>query len=163
MYLNLYCQLLVKAGLLLILYCYIRAGICLVTKNVFRNNGRAGVETFVLRFFYVISEGNKRHQKRLPPYEIILKKHDKFLSAFPFNLEKKYVKNLYFYAFLPSLLVASFVICGFWGCHMWQMSRSLVAFDTLICHKWEHQSITLTTQKHRFRLSKRCKENGTLW
>ena len=44
---------------------------------------------------------------------LFMKNHDKFLSAFPFNLEKKYVKNLYFHAFLPSLLVASFVICGF--------------------------------------------------
>ena len=43
----------------------------------------------------------------------MLKKHDKFLSTFPTNLEKKYVKNLYFHPFSPSLLVGSFVIWGF--------------------------------------------------
>ena len=42
-----------------------------------------------------------------------MKKYNKFLSTFLFNLEKKYVKNLYFYPFPPSLLVGSFVICGF--------------------------------------------------
>ena len=30
-----------------------------------------------------------------------LKKHDIFLSTFSFNLEKKYVKNIYFRAFSP--------------------------------------------------------------
>lgn len=42
-----------------------------------------------------------------------LKKHNKFLSTFPFILEKKYVKNLYFYAFPPSLFADRFVTCGF--------------------------------------------------
>jgi hypothetical protein len=42
-----------------------------------------------------------------------LKKHNKFMSTFPTNLEKKYVKNLYFHPFSPSLLVGSFVIWGF--------------------------------------------------
>ncbi|MBR4239114.1 MAG: hypothetical protein IKQ03_06870, partial [Prevotella sp.] len=42
-----------------------------------------------------------------------LKKHDKFMSTFPTNLEKKYVKKNYFHPFPPSLLVGSFVICGF--------------------------------------------------
>ena len=41
-----------------------------------------------------------------------LKKHDKFLSTFPFILEKKYVKNLYFCAFPPSLFTGRFVTCG---------------------------------------------------
>ena len=43
----------------------------------------------------------------------MLKKHDKFMSTFPTNLEKKYVKNLYFHPFSPSLLAGSFVIWGF--------------------------------------------------
>ena len=42
-----------------------------------------------------------------------MKKHDKFLSAFSFILEKEYVKNIYFLALTPSLLVGRFVICGF--------------------------------------------------
>ena len=41
-----------------------------------------------------------------------LKKHDKFLSTIPFNLEKKHVKNLYFCAFPPSLFTGRFVTCG---------------------------------------------------
>ena len=45
--------------------------------------------------------------------ELMLKKHNKFLSTFPCNLEKKYVKNNYFHPFPPSLLVGCFVICGF--------------------------------------------------
>ena len=42
-----------------------------------------------------------------------MKNCDKFLSTFAFNLEKKYVKNIYFRAFPPSLLAAKFVTCGF--------------------------------------------------
>ena len=41
-----------------------------------------------------------------------LKNHDKNLSTFPFNLEKKYVKNLYLSTPDPSLLAGKFVICG---------------------------------------------------
>ena len=44
---------------------------------------------------------------------LFMKNYDKFLSTFPFNLEKKYVKNNYFHAFLPSLFAGRFVICGF--------------------------------------------------
>ena len=49
---------------------------------------------------------------RVKPF-LFMKNHDNFLSAFPFNLEKKYVKNNYFCDFPPSLFFASFVICGF--------------------------------------------------
>ena len=42
-----------------------------------------------------------------------MKKHDKFLSAFSFILEKKYVKNIYFLALTPSFFTGKFVICGF--------------------------------------------------
>ena len=48
----------------------------------------------------------------LKPF-FFLKNHDKNLSTFPFNLEKKYVKNLYFPTPISSLLVGKFVSCGF--------------------------------------------------
>ena len=92
-----------------------------------------------------------------------MKKHDKFLSVFSFILEKKCVKNIYFLALLPSLLVGKIVTCGFWGCHLWHLTGSLVAFEALKSHKWEAQSIALTTQKHSFDNLKRCKENGSGW
>ena len=94
---------------------------------------------------------------------LFMKNHDKFLSAFPFNLEKKYVKNNYFCAFPPSLFFGCFVICGFWGCHLWPLTLSFAASETLTCHKWEPQSIALTTPKHRFRGSIKCKKNGSCW
>ena len=93
----------------------------------------------------------------------ILKNHDKFLSTFSFILEKKYVKNLYFLAFPPSLFRGRIVTCGFWGCHLWSLTLSFAAFEPLICHKWEPQSIALTTQKHRFWGSIKCKKNGSRW
>ena len=92
-----------------------------------------------------------------------LKKHDIFLSTFSFNLEKNYVKNNYFRAFSPWLLVRLIVICGFWGCYLWPLTLSLAASEPLICHKWDPQSIALTTQKHSFHRPKRCKENGSRW
>ena len=92
-----------------------------------------------------------------------MKKHDKFLSTFPLNLEKNYVKNIYRHTLLPSLYVAKFVICGFLGCHLWLLTLSLAASEPLICHKWEPQSIALTTPNHSFYLLKRCKENGSCW
>ena len=85
------------------------------------------------------------------------------MSTFPFNLEKKYVRKNYFHAFSPSLLAGRFVTCGFWGCHMWLLTRSLVASDGLRWYKWEPQSIALTTRKHSFCKPKRCKENGSDW
>ena len=94
---------------------------------------------------------------------LFMKNHDNFLSAFPCNLEKEYVKNLYFYPFPPSLFFGCFVICGFWGCHLWPLTLSFAASEPLICHKWEPQSIALTTQKHPFQALKRCKENGSRW
>ena len=43
----------------------------------------------------------------------LMKNHDKFLSTFPCNLEKKCVKNYYFPAFPSSLSTGKFVTCGF--------------------------------------------------
>ena len=93
----------------------------------------------------------------------LMKNYDKFLSTFPCNLEKKCVKNLYFHAFTPSLFIGRIVTCGFWGCHLWSLTLSFAAFEPLICHKWEPQSIALTTPKHSFYELKRCKENGSSW
>ena len=95
---------------------------------------------------------------RVNPF-LFMKNHDKFLSTFPCNLEKEYVNNLYFCPFPPSLLVGSFVTCGFWGCHLWPLTLSLAAFEPLICHKWEPQSIALTALKHRFWGLIKCKKN----
>ena len=43
----------------------------------------------------------------------IVKNHDKSLSTFSFNLEKNYVKNLYFHTLSTSLFTNKFVTCGF--------------------------------------------------
>ena len=92
-----------------------------------------------------------------------MKNHDKFLSTFPCNLEKRCVKIYYFPAFPSSLSAGKFVTCGFWGCHLWSLTLSFAASEPLICHKWEPQSIALTAQKHRFWGSIKCKENGSCW
>ena len=44
---------------------------------------------------------------------LFMKNYDNFLSAFPCNLEKKYVKNHYFHAFLSSFFAGRFITCGF--------------------------------------------------
>ena len=92
-----------------------------------------------------------------------MKNCDKFLSPFPFVLEKKFVKKYYFHPLSPSFLVSKIVICGIWGCHMWHLTRSLVASDSLRSHIWRGQKPQMTTQKHSFRKSKRCKEIGSNW
>ena len=101
--------------------------------------------------------------QRNASYSLFLKKHDKFLSTFSCNLEKDYVKKNYFHTLPPSLFAGKLVTCGFWGCHLRPLTLSFVASEPLICHKWEPQSIALTTQKHSFHTLKRCKENGSLW
>ena len=101
--------------------------------------------------------------QRNASYSLFLKKYDKFLSTFSCNLEKDCVKKNYFHALPPSLFATKFVTCGFWGCHLWLLTLSFVASEPLICHKWEPQSIALTTQKHSFHNPKRCKENISRW
>ena len=49
------------------------------------------------------------------------------------------------------------------ACHLWLLALPFVAFEPLICHKWEPQSIALTTPKHSFNKLERCKENGKHW
>ena len=92
-----------------------------------------------------------------------LKKHDKFLSTFPFNLEKENVKDFHsthsFYRFLCNKIVT----CSIWGPHMWHLTGSDVSSNAVICYIWRAQSIALTRWKHSFDRSRRCKENGSRW
>ena len=140
MYLNLYCQLLVKAGLLLILYCYIRAGICLVTKNVFRNNGRAGVETFVLRFFYVISEGINSISKGFPIWNYSEKTRQNLVS-FSVQSRKEICKESLLSRFSPFTFSRQF-------CHLWLLRVSYVANEPLTCGFWHAHLPQVRALKH---------------
>ena len=42
-----------------------------------------------------------------------MKNYDKILSTFSFNLEKKYIKNLYSLTLIPPLSAGKIVTCGF--------------------------------------------------
>ena len=140
MYLNLYCQLLVKAGLLLILYCYIRAGICLVTKNVFRNNGRAGVETFVLRFFMLFRKGINGIRKGFPIWNYS-EKTRQILVSFSVQSRKEMCKESLLSCFSPFIFSRQF-------CHLWLLRVSLVAFDLLIWGFWHAHLPQVRASKH---------------
>ena len=87
----------------------------------------------------------------------------KTASIASFNLEWGKGWKSDFHALFPPLLKSGFVTCGFWGCHLWPLTLSFVASEALICHKWEAQSIALTTEKHRFGRVKKCKKIGKDW
>ena len=79
---------------------------------------------------YLEQDTTYRKQKQ-EKNEYTMKKHDKFLSTFSFNLEKKMEWENHFSAPISSFSTPEIVTCGIWGAHSYALTHSDVAYDTL--------------------------------